>query len=81
MLSQIGTSFQESMFPKSSQLRFSFRMIGNGPGTVTFGILSFGIHFMKLSILKVFQRSSVNTVVWLSNTQVFTQTTVSPLPQ
>ena len=69
------------MFPKSTRLIFSFRKIGNGPGTIKFGILSFGIHFMKFSTLKVFQGSSVNFVIRLSNTQVSTWTTLSPLPQ
>src|SRR5579859_763240 len=40
------------MFPKNTRLIFSFRKIGNGPGTIKFGILSFGIHFMKFSTLK-----------------------------
>src|SRR5579859_7761637 len=40
------------MFPKNTRLIFNFRKIGNGPGTVKFGILSFGIHFMKFLTLK-----------------------------
>jgi len=36
---------------------------------------------MKFSTLKVFQGSSVNFVIRLSNTQVSTWTTLSPLPQ
>src|SRR5579859_6341257 len=69
------------MFPKNTRLIFSFRKIGNGPGTVKSGVPSFGIHFMKFSTLKVFPGSSVNFVVMPSSTQVSTRTMLSPLPR
>ena len=47
---------------------FSCRRIGSGLGIANFGILSYGIHSTKFSILKAFQQSNVKRVVSLLNT-------------
>src|SRR5204863_9798024 len=51
----------------SNQLMFSCQGIGNGPGIVSFEILSYGIYFMKFSILMEFRQSNANVVVNPSN--------------
>jgi len=68
------------MFSPSNLLIFSCRRNGNGPGSVSFGTLNYGTHFMKLSTIKAFPESNANVVVKPSNTRVFTQMVLFLLP-
>jgi hypothetical protein len=73
-LSKLGPFFDKVTFPEGTGLMFSCLRIGSGPGIAIFGILSYGIYFMKLSILMALQRSNVRLVVNPSNTQAFIKT-------